>query len=46
MTTLGEIVHRYGAHYHAHYADQLLPSQQAALTAIAQCRTAALGGHL
>jgi hypothetical protein len=46
MTTLGEIVRRYGAQYRAHYGDQLLPSQQAALTAIAQCRTAALGGQV
>jgi len=30
MTTLGEIVRRYGAQYRAHYGDQLLPSQQAA----------------
>jgi hypothetical protein len=46
MTTLGEIVGRYAAQYRAQYGDQLLPSQQAALTAIAQCRTAALGGHV
>ena len=46
MTTLGEIVRRYGAQYRVHYGDQMLPSQQAALTAIEACRTAALGGQV
>jgi hypothetical protein len=46
MTTLGEIVRRYAAQYCAQQGDQLLPSQQAALSAIAQCRTASLGGHV
>ena len=46
MTTLGEIMHQYAAAYRAQYAEQLLPSQQAALQAIEQCRTEALGGHL
>lgn len=46
MITLGEIVRRYAAQYRAQYAAHLLPSQQAVVTAIAQCRTAALGGHV
>src|SRR5919206_1435906 len=46
MTTLGEIVRVYGAAYRAQYGEQLLPSQQAALQAIEQCRTEALGGHV
>ena len=46
MTTLGEIVRQYGAAYRAQYGEQLLPSQDAALHAIEQCRTEALGGHL
>ena len=46
MTTLGEIVRQYGPAYRAQYGEQLLPSQQAALQAIEQCRTEALGGHL
>jgi hypothetical protein len=46
MITLGEIVRQYGAAYRALYAEQLLPSQQAALQAIEQCRTEALGGHV
>jgi hypothetical protein len=46
MTTLADIVRQYGAAYRAQYGDQVLPSQQAALTAITQCRTAALGGQV
>jgi hypothetical protein len=46
MTTLGEIVRHYGAAYRAQYGEQLLPSQQAALQAIEQCRTEALGGQV
>jgi len=46
MTTLGEIVRQYGAAYRAQYGEQLLPSQHAALQAIEQCRTEALGGHI
>lgn len=46
MTTLGEIVRQYGPAYRAQYGEQLLPSQQAALQAIEQCRTEALGGHV
>jgi hypothetical protein len=46
MITLGEIVRQHGAAYRAQYAEHLLPSQDAALHAIEQCRTEALGGHL
>ncbi|HEY0722864.1 MAG TPA: transposase zinc-binding domain-containing protein, partial [Pyrinomonadaceae bacterium] len=46
MTTLGEIVRQYGPAYRAQYGEQLLPSQQAALQAIEQCRTEALGGQV
>jgi hypothetical protein len=46
MTTLGEIVRLYGPAYRAQYGEQMLPSQHAALHAIEQCRTEALGGHL
>jgi len=46
MITLGEIVRQYGAAYRAQYGEQMLPSQEAALRAIEQCRTEALGGHL
>jgi hypothetical protein len=46
MITLGEIVRQYGAAYRAQFGEQMLPSQQAALQAIEQCRTEALGGHV
>jgi hypothetical protein len=46
MTTLGEIVRQYGEAYRARYGEQLLSSQQAALHAIEQCRTEALGGSV
>jgi Transposase zinc-binding domain len=37
---------QYEPAYRAQYAEELLPSQQAALHAIEQCRTEALGGHV
>jgi Transposase zinc-binding domain len=46
VSTLAEIVRQYGEAYRTLYADQLLPSQQAALRAIEVCRTEALGGHV
>jgi hypothetical protein len=46
MTTLGEIARQYDPAYRAQEREQLLPSQQAALQAIEQCRTEALGGHV
>ncbi len=46
MITLAEIVRQYGEAYRAQFGDHLLPGHQAALRAIEQCRTEALGGHL
>jgi Putative transposase/Transposase zinc-binding domain len=46
MITLGEIVRQYGGPYRAQYGEQMLPSPHAALRAIQQCRTEALGGHV
>jgi hypothetical protein len=46
VTTLADIVRQYGEAYRAQYGQQLLPSQAAALTAIVQCRTTALGGQV
>ena len=46
MTTLAEIIHQYGDAYLEKYGERLLPSHRRALQDIAQCRTAALGGHV
>jgi hypothetical protein len=46
MITLAEIVRQYGPAYRAQFGEHMLPSQQAALHAIEQCRTEALGGHV
>jgi hypothetical protein len=46
MVTLADICQQYGPAYEAAFGDQLLPSHRQALRAIAQCRTAALGGHV
>ena len=46
MSTLSEIVQRYGADYQEKFADKLLPSHRRALSDIAHCRTASFGGHL
>ncbi len=46
MTTLAEIVGIYGAAYVEKYGERLLPSHGRVLWDIAQCRTAALGGHV
>jgi hypothetical protein len=46
VISLGEIVRQYASAYRAQCGEQLLPSQDAALRAIEQCRTEALGGHL
>jgi hypothetical protein len=43
---LAEIFRRYGPHYREQFGDRMLPSQRAAMTAIEQCRTEALGGHI
>jgi hypothetical protein len=46
MVTLADICQQYGPAYEAAFSDRLLPSHRQALRAIAQCRTAALGGHV
>ena len=46
MITLADIVRQYAPAYRAQYGEHLLPSHDAALRAIAQCRTAALGGQV
>ena len=46
MVELADIVRAAGPAYVATHAGALLPSQRRALTDIAQCRTAALGGSL
>lgn len=43
---VAEIIRRYGADYQAKYGARMLPSHRVAMTAIAQCRTEAMGGHL
>ena len=44
MITLGDIFRQYGPAYRAQFGERLLPSQYAAMQAIEQCRTEALGG--
>ena len=46
MTTLGEIFRRYGPQYRARYGHHMSADQHAAMHAIEQCRTEALGGHV
>lgn len=46
MLALAAIFRRYGPAYRATCADRMLPSHLAAMQAIEQCRTEALGGHL
>jgi hypothetical protein len=46
MITLGEIFRRYGPAYREQVGTQLSASQRAAMTAIEQCRTEALGGQV
>ena len=46
MVALAEIFRRYGPAYRAKPGARLLPSHLAAMRAIEQCRTPALGGHL
>jgi len=46
LVTLAEIFHQYGPAYRTKYGAQMLPSHLAAMRAIEQCRTEALGGHL
>jgi len=46
MSTMAEIVHQYGAAYREKFSDRLLPSHRRTLRDMAQCRTAAFGGHV
>lgn len=46
MITLGDIIRQHAPAYRAHYGQHMLPSQHAALHAMEQCRTEALGGHI
>ena len=46
MVELAEIFRQHGPAYRAKFHDRLLPSHLAAMAAIEQCRTEALGGHL
>ena len=46
MSTMAEIVHQYGAAYREKFSDRLLPSHRRTLQDMAQCRTAAFGGHV
>ncbi len=46
MTTLGEILRWYGPVYREQFSTRLSTSQRAAMMAIEQCRTEALGGQV
>ncbi len=46
MKTLADVFRQYGPAYRQHFGDRMLPSHRAAMAAIEQCRTAALGGHI
>src|SRR4051812_21875067 len=46
MNTLGDIFRRYGPQYRARYGQHMSADQHAAMHAIEQCRTEALGGHV
>ena len=46
MITLGDIFRRYGPDYREKAGDRIPASHRAAMAAIEQCRTAALGGHV
>jgi Putative transposase/Transposase zinc-binding domain len=46
MTTLGDIFRRYGPQHRARYGQHMSADQHAAMHAIEQCRTEALGGHV
>ena len=46
MITLGEIFRRYGPAYRETFGDRMPASHRAAMAAIEQCRTEALGGHV
>src|SRR3954452_20084310 len=46
MITLGDVFRRFGPLYRARYGHQMSADQHAAMRAIEQCRTEALGGHI
>ncbi len=46
MITRGEIFRRYGPAYREKFGERMPATQRAAMTAIEQCRTEALGGHV
>ena len=46
MITLGEIFRRYGPAYREKFGERMPGSHRGAMTAIEQCRTEALGGHV
>ena len=46
MSGLAEIFREYGGEYRAKYGQRMPVSHKVAMTAIAQCRTEALGGHV
>jgi len=46
VITLGEIFRRYGPAYRETFGDRMPASHRAAMAAIEQCRTEALGGHV
>lgn len=46
MTMLADIIREYGEAFEVHYGQRLLPGHQRALGDIANCQTAAFGGHL
>jgi hypothetical protein len=46
MLTLGDLFRRYGPAYRARYGQHMSAAQHAAMRAIEQCRTEALGGHV
>ena len=46
MTTVADIFRRYGPAYREQFGDRIPASHRAAMAAIEQCRTEALGGHL
>ena len=46
MVTLAQIWQQHGSAYQQQYGSKMLPSHKKTMTAIVQCRTAALGGHV
>jgi hypothetical protein len=46
MIEMAEVFHRYGSQYREKYGERMPASHRRAMTAIEQCRTEALGGHV